>query len=604
MVMKMELKIVYSPRGNFNLREFHHAVNNLPSDGFLPELCESGMTRSSTRDAKLAKLLSNKALFSWGSKDILRKVILITSCLLQNTDTLRETLADAAEQCVSVEFVVLEQEACQNDDTCENAKEFMNSISDLENCLLRSYYPDTRVLAGLVKRWLQELKDEIEEPLQAFFLFKNSLIGSVKQIFCNLFASATHIIDGFSPCQACRCHGLPVDGPVGYQAKRPSSCPVTAHELGACDLVENAMRVGEQTILFLPSFQSCPKLQRVSTPIAFNVVERTNLVSLSEGVVMGTSCVVTPSSCHEMESASDGYDKSELNIQLFHGLCQTLHSLDQGLVCSSNCNTGTMCEATFQCFYILQPSDKGPMLLRRLAASEEILPIPDTIESMDPSTPKEIEDSIQASLSKVELRDYNPLLHERGFHPKLNCLVKESLHFGSIPPKRTKTRSKELKFNSPNPQQPSDVSTQPTSTKTEATVNAETQSVQTAVDVDKTADCITEEWEQLIVNEVSQNYSPTCISKPKFENLASSASDSQRPLDEKTSRILERLEAPREQKNKGSSPSVVVSNVKRDGRGPMKKPLVPFVPGCAMDQGLSLSQPIKPNFQKAKRKLR
>lgn len=60
-------------------------------------------------------------------------------------------------------------------------------------------------------------------------------------------------------------------------------CPLTFHELQACDVVENAVRVGEETILFLPSFQSCPKLEQVSNPIEFNVIERTKLISLSEG---------------------------------------------------------------------------------------------------------------------------------------------------------------------------------------------------------------------------------------------------------------------------------------------------------------------------------
>ncbi|KAI9114287.1 hypothetical protein K1719_014515 [Acacia pycnantha] len=32
-----ELKIAYNPGGNFNLRDFHHAVNSLPSDAFLPD---------------------------------------------------------------------------------------------------------------------------------------------------------------------------------------------------------------------------------------------------------------------------------------------------------------------------------------------------------------------------------------------------------------------------------------------------------------------------------------------------------------------------------------------------------------------------------------
>ncbi|KAI3697452.1 hypothetical protein L6452_30477 [Arctium lappa] len=32
------MKVAYRPSRNFSLRDFHHAVNNLPSDGFLPKL--------------------------------------------------------------------------------------------------------------------------------------------------------------------------------------------------------------------------------------------------------------------------------------------------------------------------------------------------------------------------------------------------------------------------------------------------------------------------------------------------------------------------------------------------------------------------------------
>lgn len=41
--MFSQLKIAYIPGENFSLRDFHHAVNNLPNEAFLPELDDSGM---------------------------------------------------------------------------------------------------------------------------------------------------------------------------------------------------------------------------------------------------------------------------------------------------------------------------------------------------------------------------------------------------------------------------------------------------------------------------------------------------------------------------------------------------------------------------------
>ncbi|KAF8400107.1 hypothetical protein HHK36_015982 [Tetracentron sinense] len=578
-----ELKIAYSPRGNFNLCDFHNAVYNLPVDAFLPEMSDTRPRRS--YDVKLSSLLSNKVLYSWGGKDIVRKVILISTRLVEKNDSsMRRTLMDAADKCVSVEFVLLEHESSQHKDISENIKEFVSSICDLENCLLRTCLPDAWVLCGLVKQWLQELKNDLEESLQSVFLFKTNLIGSVNQILCNLSASVNQIIDGFSPSQ--------VDDQIyctkrkmllGNRIKKSYSCPVTCHDLETCDVIENAVKVGGQTILFLPSFQSFPKLQCVTAPISFNVIERTNLGALNEGAIIGTSYIVTPSTWHETETPPNEFDISESNTQFFLGLCRALHSLDQGLVCSSNCNTETMRETTFLCFYILQPSYEGSMLLRRLAGSEEILPIPDAIRSIDSSVPKEIENSIRTSLSNMKLRDYNPLLHERCFHPKLNLLVKESLQLGSIPPKWKEASSEVMALLE----------------STEEALEVEEQIPQPTreSEEDKSGACITEEWEQLIVNEVGQIYSPTCISKPKVGKSVVSPPDSNKLLDEKNSRILERLEIPRQMKAKVSSPVI-----KADGSGVgMKKPLVPYRP---TDQGPTSSQPMKPSFQRLKRKQR
>lgn len=138
------------------------------------------------------------------------------------------------------------------------------------------------VLSGLVKQWLLELTEGIEEPLQAHFKFKNNLLGSVNLISCKLSRCFYHISDGFSPCMMCSCHGMLLDKIAGDENKK-SSCPVTGHDLKTSDLIENSIKVGEQTILFLPSFQSSMKPQKISSSIDFNVVERINLGSLSEG---------------------------------------------------------------------------------------------------------------------------------------------------------------------------------------------------------------------------------------------------------------------------------------------------------------------------------
>ncbi|KAE8123753.1 hypothetical protein FH972_018687 [Carpinus fangiana] len=416
-----ELKIAYRPRENFNLRDFHHAVNQLPLDAFLPQI----------NDLKLSTILGNQFLYSWGTgKDIARKVIVLSSCFPEDVDSImRKSLTDAADKCVSVEFLLFEQKSGHLTDTQQNMNNFFRYISDLDNCSFQTYLPDVRVLHGLVKRWKADLEDDAEEPLQAHFLFKNNLVGSVNQISCNLYISVNKIIDGFSPCQTCSCHGIPLEDGIRNRTGGPS-CPATGHDLGKDAVMENSVKVGENIMLFLPSCQSSLKFQKISSSFDFNVEERINLGSLSEGSIMGDSYVVIPSAYHEIEAASDDIEQLELNAQLFRGLCSALYLLDQGLVCSSSCNIENMKEAAFHCYYILQPSDNGPMLLKRLAGSEEVSCVPDLNRCIHSSVTKEIQNSIQSSLSMIELKDYDPMVHERGFHQKLNLLVKESLQFG------------------------------------------------------------------------------------------------------------------------------------------------------------------------------
>uniref|UniRef100_A0A453DZV7 Uncharacterized protein n=2 Tax=Aegilops tauschii subsp. strangulata TaxID=200361 RepID=A0A453DZV7_AEGTS len=421
-----ELKIAYRPGEKFSLRDFHHAVENLPLDGFLPD--QHGSVP--TGDVSLQNLFSNRAIYSWATDDISKKVIAICFSA-QNTEPLRRSLMEASEQCITVEFVMLETEtaAFMYDDVSENSSSFIHRISDLENCVVRRYSPETQVLHGLVKRWLEELKDDKEEMMQAVLVFRAPIIKSVNQVTCSIYPSANQIIDGFPYCQVCRCHGLPIDDVTTNKAKW--LCPTTSRQLAASDVTDSAVKIGDQTVLFLSTSGGGSNMRRASTSISFDVIERTDLASLNEGVIMGKSHVVVPSSNDEVALTDESLDQ---NTQIFYGLCETLFKLDQGLVCSSACNTETMKIGTLACYYLLQPSEKGPMLLRRLAGSEEILPLPDVSRPRNYTVSMDAKNSIETSLSKIAVKEYNPLHHERGFHSKLNSLVKDSLQFGSIAP--------------------------------------------------------------------------------------------------------------------------------------------------------------------------
>ncbi|ONK58669.1 uncharacterized protein A4U43_C09F15450 [Asparagus officinalis] len=194
-----ELKIVYRPGKCFSLRDFHHAVNNMPMNYILPN---NSIPTENSQEVSLTCLFSEKALYAWGGDDITKKVIAVSTTGFTSIGAFQKSLMDAAEHCVTVEFTILEQKDMNlYSGTSEKLTEFVNSIHELENCVLHRYLPDSWLLCGLVKGWLQELRNDIEEPLQAMFLFKNTVGRSIKQLSCNLSASSVQIIDGFTPCQ-------------------------------------------------------------------------------------------------------------------------------------------------------------------------------------------------------------------------------------------------------------------------------------------------------------------------------------------------------------------------------------------------------------------
>ncbi|XP_066305614.1 uncharacterized protein [Miscanthus floridulus] len=121
---------------------FPHAVNNIPLDGFRADQPGGSLP---TGDVSLTNLFSNKAIYSWATDDVSKKMIAI--CMpAQNTEALRRSLMDAAEQCVAVDFIMLEAEATfMYGGASEYANSFVNRICDLENCVVRRYNPGMQV---------------------------------------------------------------------------------------------------------------------------------------------------------------------------------------------------------------------------------------------------------------------------------------------------------------------------------------------------------------------------------------------------------------------------------------------------------------------------
>ncbi|GJS61056.1 sperm protamine like protein [Tanacetum coccineum] len=147
----------------------------------------------------------------WGNhEDVGRKVIVISSCLLEDIDYVTKiALLDTADKCVSVDFVLLEKVPGGHGSLSESINNFNRNICDLENCSFCNHLSDAKVLRALVREWLKDLRDEAA--------------GS--------------------------CHGYPLDEEDGNKLVNSTSCPVTCNELAVLDLIRNSLKVGEHSVL-------------------------------------------------------------------------------------------------------------------------------------------------------------------------------------------------------------------------------------------------------------------------------------------------------------------------------------------------------------------
>lgn len=127
--------------------------------------------------------------------------------------------------------------------------------------------------------------------------------------------------------------------------------------------------------------------------------------------------------------------------------------------------------------------------------------------------------------------------------------------------------------------------------------HVEEELIDLTVEEDKTSADVTEEWEQLVIKKVPNLHSPIFISEHELDQSDLLPSKRNRQLDRETSRILERLELPRQLKTE----AVITSSGMVDACNPMKKPHIPFHSINATDRGLT-GKLMTPNFKRPKRK--
>uniref|UniRef100_A0A7C9D6N5 Uncharacterized protein n=1 Tax=Opuntia streptacantha TaxID=393608 RepID=A0A7C9D6N5_OPUST len=195
----------------------------------------------------------------------------------------------------------------------------------------------------------------------------------------------------------------------------------------------------------------------------------------------------------------------------------------------------------------------------------------------------------------VELKVYNPVQHSSGFHEKTNQLVQESLQSGLVTLEGAAATDSDSTVHETSiiPMRCNEAS------GIEAPQGGNFPPPQVD-DAEKVISHLTQEWEQLIVSNVPKiNPLP---SEPKLEKPKTSPLASQRPLDTRTSKILERLGNPKQMITKGTSP-IAVNGIASSSD--VQTENSPSRLTDTADQGLvTTSQLMKPNFQRLKRKFR
>lgn len=114
----------------------------------------------------------------------------------------------------------------------------------------------------------------------------------------------------------------------------------------------------------------------------------------------------------------------------------------------------------------------------------------------------------------------------------------------------------------------------------------------------KASPSISEEWEKLIIiDDLDDDFASPAHPRPAVDKppRPKPPSPAVKPLDEKTSRILERLEAPRAKKQRANTSKASTGVAPAPASKQIKKPLLPREP--------SASQPLRPSFNRLRRKL-
>ena len=119
---------------------------------------------------------------------------------------------------------------------------------------------------------------------------------------------------------------------------------MTAKGLAPADWLPNAIAIGRDTSLLLPSFFTPPFLAAPPAMPALAVQATVPLASLSESWLFGTPWTLRPADEDAGEEEDEEPWDGAANAILFAAVCASLARSDAGLLCSSSFNLDTGCD--------------------------------------------------------------------------------------------------------------------------------------------------------------------------------------------------------------------------------------------------------------------
>ena len=422
-------------------------------------------------------------------------------------DLVRQALEDANSLALPVQFVLLAPPlagARSVEDelrATHAAQSFANALADTDNgsCIAVDCTPHAVQSLTLSLLFPEHSPSGAPSVLASIVMPAPLTAGGPRSLKLVLRPAVLPLHDSVEPVKICRCHArgvLSSDSTIGADdvahflrlAQKNNVCSVSAKGLHEVDWIPNALAVGRDSFLILPSFYtpsflagscggasaSAPgggSFARAPPPAQFTALATVPLSGVTDAQVFGTPWVTQP--CDEDDELLVALQEDELpgvdtsNGVLFAAVCQALARNDLGLLLASSLNLDTGKATPFKCFYVAvpavpaaraaglaamelgesadaEPQEQAPqqLLLKRIAGREELLPpaaaAGRAVEVLA-SVAAEVATSLATSLPMRGV--YDPLQYERGTHRVLSALVSKSL----APPAPQKKESKSRK---------------------------------------------------------------------------------------------------------------------------------------------------------------